>query len=50
MSIVVSNIVEVSMGKIALWIRISIGDWTTERAIFASNVFEQMALKYFPPF
>ena len=50
MNIVVSSIVEVSMGKIALLIRISIDDWTPKRVIIARNAFEQMALKYFPPF
>ena len=37
MDILVSNIVEVSMTKIALWIRIGADDWTTERTIITSN-------------
>ena len=32
-----SSIVEVSMIKIALRIRVSVDDWTAERAIIASN-------------
>ena len=36
MSFVVSSIAEVN--KIALWIRVSADDWTTERAIITSNV------------
>ena len=34
----VSSIVEVSMDKIALWIRVDVDDWTAKRAIIASNV------------
>ena len=36
MTIAVSSIVEVSMTKIALWIRVGVDDWTAERAIIAS--------------
>ena len=32
-----SSIVEVSMNKIALWIRVNVDDWTAERTIIASN-------------
>ena len=37
MSIVVSNIAEVSLNKIALWIHVGVDDWTAERANIASN-------------
>ena len=37
MSIVVSNIAEVSLNKIALWIHVGVDDWTAERANTASN-------------
>ena len=37
MSIVVSSIVEASMNKIALWIRVGTDDWIAERAIIASR-------------
>ena len=38
-SIVVSSIVEESMNKIVLRIRVDVDDWTAERAIIAINVF-----------
>ena len=37
MNIVVSSIVEVSVNKVPLKIRVSADDWTSERAIIASN-------------
>ena len=37
MSYAVSGIVEVSLNKIALGISIGVDDWTSERAIIASN-------------
>ena len=37
MNFVVPYIVEVLMNKITLWINIRAKDWTTERAIIASN-------------
>ena len=42
MSIVVSSIVEVSMNKIALWIRVDVDDWTAERSITVSNVVQSI--------
>ena len=38
MSLIVSNIVEVSMNKITLQISVHVDDLTAERAIIASNV------------
>ena len=37
MRLIVSNIVEVSMNKIALWINDCVDDWSDERAIITSN-------------
>ena len=38
MTIAVLSIVEVSMNKIALWIRVPVNDWKTERVIIANSV------------
>ena len=38
-SFVVSNIAEVSMKKITLWIGVRVDDWTAELATIASNDF-----------
>ena len=38
MSIVLSNMFEMSMNKIALWICARVDDWTAKRVIIASNV------------
>ena len=38
MSIVVLSIIEVSMNKISLWIRVDVDDLTADREIIASNV------------
>ena len=46
MNIAVSSIVEVSMNKIALQIRVGVDDWTAERAIIASNESQKSALKF----
>ena len=40
MNILVSSIVEVSMTKIALWIRVGADDWTTERTIITGTQLE----------
>ena len=37
MTIVVSNIVEVSMNKTVLWINLRVDDWKVEMAITASK-------------
>ena len=37
-----SSIVEVSVNEIALWISVCVNDWTTERAIIASNGVEDL--------
>ena len=37
MSLVISDIVEVSMDKLALWINVCVDGWTAELAIIASN-------------
>ena len=46
MNVAVSSIVEVSMNKIALQIRVGVDDWTAERAIIASNESQKSALKF----
>ena len=40
MTLVIPNIVEVLMNKIALWISIRSNDWTAERAIIAGDVLD----------
>ena len=37
MKFIVSNIVDVSMNKMALWISVGVDDWTAKLAIIASN-------------
>ena len=37
-------LLEVSMTKIALWIRVYVDDWTAESAVKASNVLENKTL------